>query len=210
MADTDETKEQEEQEDSKQEEQEDSKQEKQEDSKAEKSDEKTSRGRFMQWIIIAAVVVLFGSAGFVLPRLFTGSGTTETAGPSEQDQSVQVEDLIAAGSATNSQKTWYYHLEPVVANLNEPNVTRYVRASLILEISSEMDEKKGPAFLDEKKPILTNWLTIYLASLGLEDTRGDGSLKRIQSQILDSFNEKLFPDSKPQIKRILFKEFAIQ
>jgi flagellar basal body-associated protein FliL len=210
MADTDETKEQEEQEDSKQEEQEDSKQEKQEDLKVEKSDEKSSRGGFLRWIIIAAVVVLFGGAGFVLARLLTGSGAAEAAGPSEQDQSIQVEDLTAAGSATDSQKTWYYHLEPVVANLNEPNVSRYVRASLILEISSEMDEQKGPAFLDEKKPILTNWLTIYLASLGLEDIRGDGSLKRIQSQILDGFNEKLFPDSKPRIKHILFKEFAVQ
>ncbi|MHC4188349.1 MAG: flagellar basal body-associated FliL family protein [Planctomycetota bacterium] len=202
MTDTDETK--------KQEEQEDSKQEEQEDSKAEKSEEKPSRGRFMQWIIIVAVVALFAGAGFGIGRLLAGNRTTETAGPSEQDQSAQVEDLTVAGSATDSQKTWYYHLEPVVANLNESNVTRYVRASLILEISSEMDEQKDPAFLDEKKPILTNWLTIYLASLGLEDVRGDGSLKRIQSQILDGFNEKLFPDSKPQIKRILFKEFAVQ
>jgi len=202
MADTDETKEQEEQEDSKQE--------KQEDSKAEKSDEKSSRGRLVHWIIMAVVVVLFAGAGFGLGRLLAGNRRTETAGPSKQDQSAQVEDLTVAGSATDSQKNWYYHLEPVVANLNELNVTRYVRVSLILEISSEMDEKKSQAFLDEKKPILTNWLTIYLASLGLEDVRGDGSLKRIQSQILDGFNEKLFPDSKPQIKRILFREFAVQ
>jgi flagellar basal body-associated protein FliL len=81
---------------------------------------------------------------------------------------------------------------------------------LTLEISSEMDEKKGTAFLDEKKPILTNWLTVYLASLRLDDIRGDSSLKRIQAQVLDGFNEKLFPDSKPKIKRILFKEFAVQ
>jgi flagellar basal body-associated protein FliL len=101
-------------------------------------------------------------------------------------------------------------LDPVIANLNVTDVTRYVRASLTLEISSEMDEKKGTAFFDEKKPILKNWLTVYLASLGLEDIRGDMNLKRIQSQVLDAFNEKLFPDSKPKIKSILFKEFAVQ
>ena len=59
-------------------------------------------------------------------------------------------------------------------------------------------------------PILTNWLTIYLASLSLEDIRGDRNLKRIQIQILDAFNEQLFPNQKPKIKRVLFKEFAIQ
>ena len=195
MADADDTREQEEQ---------------QGEPKAESGGKKASRGRFLPWVIIAVVVVLFAGAGFGLGRLFAGFGTTETAGSSEQDQSVQVEDLTVAGSATGSQKTWYYHLDPVVANLNVTNVTRYVRASLTLEISSGMDEKKGVVFLDEKKPILTNWLTIYLASLSLEDIRGDRNLKRIQSQVLDAFNEKLFPDSKPLVKNVLFKEFAVQ
>ena len=194
MADTDETKDQE----------------KQEDSKAGKSGEKSSRGGFLRWIIIAVVVVLFAGAGFGLSRLVTGSETTETAGASEQDQSVQVEDLTVAGSAAGSQKTWYYHLAPVVANLDVPEATRYIRVSLTLEISSEVDEKKGLAFIDERKPTLTSWLTVYLSSLSLEDVRGDKNLKRIQSQVLDTFNEKLFPDSKPQIKHILFKEFAVQ
>ena len=76
--------------------------------------------------------------------------------------------------------------------------------------SVDVDVKEGTAFIDEKKPILTNWLTVYLASLHLEDIRGDSNLKRIQSQVMDAFNEKLFPDSKPKIKNVLFKEFAVQ
>ncbi len=96
MADTDETKEQEKQEDSEQE--------KREGSKAEKSGEKSSRGRFLQWIVMAVVVVLFIGAGFGVSRLVTGSGTTETAEASEQDQPVQEEHLTAAGSL----KTRYY------------------------------------------------------------------------------------------------------
>jgi flagellar basal body-associated protein FliL len=205
MPDTDETKEQEEQEDSKQE--------KQEDSKAENSDEKTSGGGILPWIIMFVVLVLCGGTGFVFGRFFGGSRTPEIAEYSQGEEPPQVGHLEvdeADGSAADSQKAWFYDLEPVVANLNEPNVTRYVRAAITLEINSEVDREKARAFLDEKKPILTNWLTIYLASLGLEGIRGDGNLKRIQLQILDGFNEKLFPDSKPQIKRILFKEFAIQ
>ena len=200
MADADETEQQEKKE----------KPEKQEATKSKAGDKKSLVGRLLPKIILAVVLLFFVGAGFTLGRLFAGSGAHQTPGASEQDQSAQVENLEAKGSADGSQKSWYYHLDPVVANLDVADVTRYVRASLTLEVSSEMDEKKGRLFLDKKKPILTNWLTVYLASLRLDDIRGDSSLKRIQSQILDGFNEKLFPDSKPKIKRILFKEFAVQ
>ena len=203
MADADETKQQEKKEKKE-------KPEKQEATKSEAGDKKSLVGRLLPKIILAVVVVIFAGAGFTLGRLFAGSGAPQTPGASEQDQSAQVEKLEAKGSADDAQKSWYYDLDPVIANLDVADVTRYVRASLTLEVSSEVDEKKGTAFLDEKKPILTNWLTVYLASLGLDDIRGDSSLKRIQSQILDAFNEKLFPDSKPKIKSILFKEFAVQ
>ena len=197
MADADETKQQEQPE-------------KQEAKKSEAGDKKSLIGRLLPKIILAVVLLVFAGAGFTLGRLFAGSSTPQTPGDSQQDQSAQVDNLEAKGSADDAQKTWYYDLDPVIANLDVTDVTRYVRASLTLEVSSEVDEKKGTAFLDEKKPILTNWLTVYLASLGLDDIRGDSSLKRIQSQVLDAFNEKLFPDSKPKIKHILFKEFAVQ
>ncbi len=200
MADVDETKQQEKKE----------KPEKQEAKKTEAGDKKSLVGRFLPKIIVAVVVVIFAGAGLTLGRMFAGSSTPQTTGDSQQDQSAQGENLEAKGSAADAQKNWYYDLDPVVANLDVADVTRYVRASLTLEISSEVDEKKGTAFLNENKPILTNWLTVYLASLGLDDIRGDSSLKRIQAQVLDAFNEKLFPDSKPKIKRILFKEFAVQ
>ena len=158
---------------------------------------------------MGVVVVVCAGAGLGLGRLLAGSGTPETDEPSQEDTSAQTE-LLKADSTTGSKKTWYYDLEPVVANLDVPGVTRYVRAALTLEVNSQVNEKDGRELLDNKRPVLTNWLTIYLASLSLEDIRGDRNLKRIQSQILDAFNEKLFPDASPQIKHILFKEFAIQ
>ena len=208
MADTDDIKEQEEQEE--QEGQEG--QEEQEDPKAEKSDKKSLIARFLPWIIMVVVVLICAGAGLSVGRLFGGSGTPEGAeSGSESDATAQIEDLKADnGSAKDSAKVWYYDLGPVVANLNEPAITRYVRASLTLEMSADMDIKKGTAFLEEKKPILINWLTVYLSSLGLEDIRGDNNLRSIQSHIRDAFNEKLFPDSKPQIKQVLIKEFPVQ
>lgn len=177
------------------------------------SDEKKSSGPPLLLIIIMLVVALIcAGAGFGLGRLFGSSSTTETVKSSE-DKSSKTQDLTANPSEATgekSNKTWFYPLEPVVANLNEPTVTRYVRATLTIEIDAQVDQSKGTALIEEKKPLLTDWLTIYLASLSLEEIRGDKSLKRIQAQVVDGFNEKLFPDAKPQIKSVLFKEFAVQ
>jgi flagellar basal body-associated protein FliL len=182
------------------------------DPKAEKSDKKSLIARFLPWIIIFVVVLICAGAGLSVGRLFAGSRTPEAdESGSESGASAQTEDLKANNdSAEGSGEVWYYDLDPVVANLNEPSVTRYVRASLTLEMSADMDIKKGTAFLDEKKPILINWLNVYLSSLGLEDIRGDNNLRSIQSHVRDAFNEKLFPDSRPQIKQILIKEFPVQ
>jgi len=191
----------------------DTKQEKeQEGSKAEKSDKKSLIGRLLPWVIMVVVVALCAGAGFGLGRLFAGSPTPGAAESDlKPDESAQIEDLKADDdSAKDSEDVWYYDLDPVVANLNEPSVTRYVRASLTLEMSSELDEKDGTAFLDEKKPLLINWLTVYLSGLRLEDVRGDKNLRSIQSQIREAFNEELFPNSKPQIKQVLIKEFPVQ
>ncbi|MHC4088577.1 MAG: flagellar basal body-associated FliL family protein [Planctomycetota bacterium] len=182
------------------------------DSKAESGDQKAPGGRLL-WIITAVVAIVGAGAGFGLGRLLGASGTTETSQSAEGGQA-QPENLIGDttdSTGAKSQGTWYYkEFQPVVANLDEPSVTRYVRLTLIMEIDAQVDKKKGTAFIEEKKHLLTNWLTIYLAGLSLEDIRGERNLKRIQSEIVDAFNEKLFPDAKPQVKRVLFKEFAIQ
>lgn len=178
--------------------------EKKEEKKTEGEEKKSFVGRFLPGIMIGLVVVVFSGAGFTLGRMFGGSSASQTSGASEGGQAQ------GKNSGNEARNSWYYHMEPVIANLNVSDVTRYVKASLTLEISDEVDQKEFSAFLDEKQPILTNWLTVYLASLGLDDIRGDNNLKRIQANVLDAFNEKLFPDSKSHIKHILFKEFAVQ
>jgi flagellar basal body-associated protein FliL len=171
----------------------------------------TNKITILTWVIMAAAVALLAGSGFVLGRLFAGSSSPEATEFAQKDEPAKVENLKMDDSSTGSQNIWYYDLEPVVANLDEPGVTRYVRATITMEISTDLEKSKGEKIIEEKRPRLRNWLAIYLASLTLDDARGDRNLKRIQSQILDAFNETLFPDAKPQIKRILFKEgFAIQ
>jgi len=184
----------------------------QQNPETEQGGKKSLIARLLPWVILVVVVLIGAGAGFSVGRIFAGPGAPEAdlSGQGADAQSA-ADDLKAdSDSADGSDNVWYYDLDPVVANLNEPTVTRYVRASLTLEMSADIDVKEGTAFLEEKKPILINWLTVYLSSLNLEDIRGDKNLRTIQSHIRDAFNEELFPDSKSQIKQVLIKEFAVQ
>ncbi|HLB74906.1 MAG TPA: flagellar basal body-associated FliL family protein [Sedimentisphaerales bacterium] len=184
------------------------KEEKENEQQHEEPKKPQSKKGILQWAILGAVLIVLAGAGFFVGRMLKGSSVPRTgrADAAQDDTQAQTED-----SLPDDGKTWFYKkFEPVVANLNDPGVMRYVRATLTFEISSAAPPDKTIILFEEKTPTLTNWLTIYLASLGLEDIRGDKNLKRIQAQILDAFNEELFPNQKPKIVHILFKEFAIQ
>jgi len=185
------------------------------ENEAQKSDKETSGSGIMQWIIMAVVVLVCAGAGFGLGRLFAGYGQPQIpeSTPQETEPAVTTppKKPSAKAPAENSEGIWYYNdLEPVAANLNVPNATRYVRVTLTLEISSDLAEEQGRKLLDAKKPALKNRLTLYLASLSIEDCTGTKNLMRIRSEILDAFNQELFPDSKPQIRKVYLKEFVIQ
>lgn len=174
----------------------------------ESADKKPSSVGLLPWIIMAVVVLVCAGIGLGLGQLLAGQDATETAEPPQQQD--PLEDLKAGASKAGAGDLWYYDMDPVVANLDEPGATRYIRATLTLGVSPEMDQEKGTAFFDGKKPVLIDCLTIYLSSLTIQDVTGARNLRRIQSRILDAFNEELFPDTKPQIKKVLIREFPIQ
>jgi len=169
-----------------------------------------SQSKVLPWLIPTLVVLVFATSGYLVGRLFGTRGQARTAIGAEQNEPAEVSQAKEPVLKSGAGQSWYYDLDPIVVNLNEPGVTRYVRIGLTLEISSTMDEKEGKPFLDQKKPLVKHWLTLFLANLTIEDTRGEKNLTRMQTQISDTLNSNLFPGSKPRIKSILFKEFAIQ
>jgi flagellar basal body-associated protein FliL len=174
------------------------------------SDSKPPRRNLLPWIILAATVLACAGVGFGLGRVLAPRRQPDSSQSTSAPAAAEPQLQQNKPTGKDAEQTWFYDLEPVVANLNEPGVTRYVRLTLTLEVSNNLDSKKGTAFFDQKKPILKNWLTLYLSNQTTEDTRGEKNLSRMQAQISDAFNQKLFPNSKPAINRVLFKEFAIQ
>ena len=183
-----------------------------EDEKAEEKDQGRKSGTktgILAWIIMVVVIALLGGSGFVLGRLLAGSSSPEITEPA--DENAQKETITTDGSKTDPGDTWYFNdLESVVVNPDEPGQKRFVRVGLILEMSSGLSESDTKKLIEAQKPLLMNWLNLYFKSLTLEEMEDDNDLKRILSQICDAFNEILFPDAKPQIKKILIREFNIQ
>jgi flagellar basal body-associated protein FliL len=188
--------------------------------------EKSSGSGFtaMAIMIIAAIVCLGG--GFFAAKKLMGpksaaAAVVEEESPAAKETPKKEEKKSEGGHGESSKKEsahgpsspdspWLFELEPVVANLDEPGVTRYVRATLILEMSPALSESKSSGALDDHKAAMRNWVTIYLAGCTLDDIRGRKNLVRIQAEIKDAFNDMIFKDAKPMIKGVLFKEFQIQ
>ncbi|MBN2511354.1 MAG: flagellar basal body-associated FliL family protein [Sedimentisphaerales bacterium] len=187
------------------------------DEKAKQQDKQDEQGKnpaggqkmgYFIWLIMAVVVIAGATGGFALSQLLGGQPV-----PAETTEQTEPEkpEVFDPAAANPGQKSWPYDkLDPIVANLDEPGVSRFVRVSVILEMSPKMDPIKGPEFLDEKKVLLQDWMTTYFAGLSLEDVRGSRSLTRIKRDIQDQVNQLLFGSEKTYVERVLFKEFAVQ
>jgi flagellar basal body-associated protein FliL len=161
------------------------------------------------WLILGAVTLASSGGGFALSHLI--GGTPPPTDLEIVDEAANQEDAINAMLAKQTdQRVWVEEFEPVLANLDEPGVTRYVRVTITLEMSPELDETKGREFMAAKKMLVRDWMTTYLAGLSLEDVRGSRNLNQIKTDVLQQCNELLFPTGQPFVERVFFKEFAVQ
>jgi flagellar basal body-associated protein FliL len=171
---------------------------------------KGAGGKLTPWLITVVTVVVCTGAGFVVGRMFGTRGKAQTASAAEQARPMEAvaKEKMTPGSEKGAP--WFYDIDPIVANLNEPGVTRYVRVALTLEVGNGMATKEGTGFLDQKKPLLKHWLTLYLSNQTVDGIRGEKNLRQVQTQITDAMNQGLFPNGKPRIVGVLFKELSIQ
>ena len=164
----------------------------------------------MMWLVPVLVGVVLAALGFTVGRLLRVGGSAGAVSGAEGNEAVAGNVDPAANLQSDTVPGWYYELEALVANLNEPGVTRYARVTLTLEVSRAMKQADGITFFETNKPRLKNWLTLYLSNKSLEDIRGAENLRRMQSEVTDLFNRGLFPNEPPKIKQVLFKELSIQ
>lgn len=177
-----------------------------------KSKQKDSGAKIglVTWAIMGVVVLVLAGSGLILGQVVAGmTKTSSDSQASEQQEKAQEQE--EPDSYTDDGETWYYNgLQSIVVNPDEPGAMRYVRIGLTLEISSEIDEVEAEMFFIKKNPALISWLNIYLKSLTLDEMENDRDINRILSDVHEAFNEILFPNAKPKLKKVLIREFNIQ
>ncbi len=99
--------------------------------------------------------------------------------------------------------------DELVVNLNEGNLTRYLRIVIELQIpkDAELEIKEK---LKENRVLLRSWLISKISDKDLESVRGAAGQNRLRREIQDQFNSVLFTDGYDRIYDVLFYEFAVQ
>jgi len=162
-------------------------------------DEGQSAGRFGVFLRLSAlvgVVLVGGAAGYLASRLVAAKAEPARVKP--------VED--AAGESGECE---YYDFEPITVTLDTRQKDRYLRATITLAIQKK-PYAEAVRVLEKRKPILKDKLVTYLSGLGLDDVGDSRRLNKIRREILDSFNHELWPNDRPRIEQLLFKEFVLQ
>ena len=174
--------------------------------------EKKASGKksLLPWIILAVVVPLCAGMGFGLGRLLAGP-KVESVEEEPKEKAPDLPDYMnLMDPKGNAKDTWFHELEAVVANLNDPGASRYIRVSFTLEMNGKMPKEKTVAYLTKENYVIKDLIGKYLATQSLKDLQGDRNLNRVPMEIRDLLNQAIFPDMEPPIINILYRERAIQ
>jgi flagellar basal body-associated protein FliL len=162
-------------------------------------------------LIIAVIVAAVSAGGGYGISVLSANTSLNFFKPAAETAAAEADATKPAlEKAGGKGEPWYYKLDPVVANLDEPGALRYIRLAVYLEMDGSAHQEECSRFIEAKKPVLTNWLQLYLAGRSLDEVKGEKYLKTMQVQILEGFNQILFPNTKSLIKGVLFGEINIQ
>ena len=155
------------------------------------AEKKPGKKRKLGWILICVVSILAGAAA---PLAF-GAGKLFS---SNKAKPAEVEDEPVTVSFGD-----------VAVNLAEGRMGRYLRVKIVIQIQAaeQADFNKR---LDKRKPILRDWLIAHLSGKMLKDVSGSASVKRIQREIQERFEEVLYPEGEAKPFEVLFEEFVVQ
>jgi len=148
-------------------------------------------------VVLAAVVLLAGAAtGYVAGGLLGGAPRPAAA-----------QDDASAGPAEPEYA--YHEMEAVSGNLNDPQLGRVFKVALRVKACKDAFADVEKALADHQ-PELQDWLMSYFASCTVDEVLGGENRNRIRREIREAFNARLWPEGKPLIEEILFKEFYLQ
>jgi flagellar basal body-associated protein FliL len=168
----------------------------------EKTEEKTEGKKGSGVVALVLNVLVAGAAvaaGFYTPYLIAGGSNAGNSNDNSQSTQQPAKDL----------QLEYVEFGEVTSNIDEPNLTRYLRVKISLEVAKD-DFLAIQKLVEAKNMILKDWLNSFLASQNMASIRGMAGQNRLRREIKDHFNSTLFLDGVERIRGILFLEFNVQ
>ncbi len=131
---------------------------------------------------------------------------------------VDVKAMLAGGESKNkghghgnahSEATATVPFGDVVVNLSEDRMTRYLRVKVAVLTTAE-SEKEVTERVAKHKAAAKSRLISHLAGKSLKDVSGTTGVNRLQREILELFEDVMFPEGGSHLKGVLFEEYVVQ
>jgi flagellar FliL protein len=125
---------------------------------------------------------------------------------------VPIPGMGAKPAEAKPKKPANYATVPVgdlVVNLAEDRMNRYLRMKLSVKVEAE-EEKKVTDLVTKHKAAMKSKLISYLAGKTLKDVSGSVGVNKLQREILEKFDDILYPDGESKVKEVLFEEYVVQ
>lgn len=153
------------------------------------------KGKKLVFIVVCLVFAAGGAAVPMVVDVKSMLGKSEGEGGKKKGHAEAKQVAVPFGDA--------------VVNLAEERMTRYLRLKIVLMVDAE-HEKEATERLTEKKAPMKSWLISHLAGKTLKDVSGTVGVNRLQREILERFEDILYPDGEGYLKGVLFEEFVVQ
>ncbi|MBW1708851.1 MAG: flagellar basal body-associated FliL family protein [Deltaproteobacteria bacterium] len=150
-------------------------------------------------VVIALIGIVFAMLIFapgVIPFLGDKpAAETATSGQAAQGEGGTEEDENVLGVL--------YSLQPFIVNLVDPNVQRYLKIKLELELNNKIVQSE----IDLRMPQIKDSLLILLSSKSFSDIKSVEGKMRLRMEIIGRINSFL---SDGRVKNVYFTEFVVQ
>jgi flagellar protein FliL len=156
----------------------------------------TTTSKKSRKLLILVVGVVFAGAGAAIPMF------------------VNVPALFAKSkndkAKSNAEaKTVIVPFSDVVVNLVDPRMQRYLRVKIAVLVEADAEEEITE-LLAKHKAAVKSKLIGHIAGKEIKDVSGTVGVNRLQRELLERFEDVLYPDGHGHIRGVLFEEYVIQ
>jgi flagellar protein FliL len=163
------------------------------------------------FLIAAVLSVVLGA---VTPMVVPIPGLSAKAkdakeGESHEHGAAETKPKAKKKSAHAEEKTAIVPFGDVVVNLAEERMTRYLRLKIVLVVEEEQEATVAKK-LEKAKAPLKSWLISHVSGKTIKDVAGTVGVNRLQREILERFEDTLFPSGNGSLKSVMFEEYLVQ